>query len=334
MNSSKLRVDNLLIFILSVLIVQLIPAVGFAGDPVPLVASPPIELSGPPGRFDFLTADAQAHRILSAHTGTGTLEVVDLKSGKPMKAISVGDAQGVAVDVRGHRYFLGNDKKQSVVTVDSNSFKIISEVKVDGPVDAITFDPKNELVFAAKDDGASLWVVDPKTAKVVGAVSVPGVPEVLEYDLKTDRIYLNIKDKDLIAKIDPNTRKVEVTWPTAPATSPHGLAVDTQRGRVFAAGRNGQLVSVDVLSGKVLSSVAIPEGVDQIAFDPETRMIYSACKGLIGVSMDSDKGLRSLGSVASHKGSHTLAIDPKSHDVWVAYSDEKHSYLQKFGVRP
>lgn len=190
MNSSKVSVDNVLIFLLSMSIVQLIPAIGFGGDPVPLIASPPIELNGPPGRFDFLTADSQAHRILAAHTGAGTLEVVDLKSGRPVKAISVGDAQGVAVDVRGHRYFLGNDKKQSVVTVDSNSFQKISEVKVDGPVDAITFDPKNELVFAAKDDGASLWVLDPKSAKVVGSILIPGVPEVMEYDVKTDRIYL------------------------------------------------------------------------------------------------------------------------------------------------
>jgi DNA-binding beta-propeller fold protein YncE len=321
------------VFLILVFSLQILALGVFAATKTPLIANVPIKLPGSAGHFDFMEVDPSARRILAAHTGTSTLELLDLNSGKPMTSLPVGDAQGVAIDSRDHRYFLGNDKKQNIVTIDSSSLKQISETKVDGPVDAITFDSKRGMVFAAKDDGNYLWVIDPAAAKVLAKVSIPGVPEVLVYDSKTDRIYLNIKDKDLVVKINPETRAIEALWPTAPASSPHGLAIDSLRGRIYAAGGNGQLVTIDMKTGKILSSVEIPTGVDQIAFDSETRTIFSACRGFIGVSEDTDKGLKTLGRAPSAKGSHNLAIDPNSHDVWVSYSDLKHSYFQKFELQ-
>ena len=296
----------------------------------PLKAEQPITLQGPAGKFDFMGTDPSMSRILAAHRGTRTLEIIDLKTGKLLKAIQVGAAQGVAVDSKAHKYFLGNEGEHSIAIVDSQSLLKISEVKVDGPVDAIAFDDKNGMLFAAEDDGNHLWVIDTKTAKVVSTVAIPGVPEVLEFDPATDHIYLNIKNKDTVVRIDPTTNKIDATWSTLPATSPHGLTIDSKRGRVYTAGGNGKLVAIDFKTGKVISTVDIPIGVDQIAFDVDMQLIYGACKGFISVAKASDSGLQTIANVTSPKGAHTLAVDPSSHDVWVSYADEKHSYLQKF----
>lgn len=299
-----------------------------------LVGEEPIIVPGPASHFDFMGVDQNAHRILAAHTGASTLEMIDLASGKPMKAIDVGDAQGVAVDYKRHEYFLGNKDKESVVILNSRTLVKTSEVKVNGPVDAMTFDSRNGLLYAAKDDGTLLWVIDPKLSKVIATVKIPGVPEVLEYDPKTDRVYLNIKDKDLVVRINPRTSKVDAKWSTLPATSPHGLAIDSARGRVFVGGKNGKLISISMKTGKILSSTELPSGVDQIAFDPDKRLVYSACKGFIAISEDQDSGLRSVSQTPSPKGAHTLAVDPKTKDVWVSFSDEHHSYFQKFRDKP
>lgn len=299
-----------------------------------LVADEPIVVPGPASHFDFMGVDKDAHRILATHTGARTLEMIDLSSGKPMKAIDVGDAQGVAVDSGGHEYFLGNKDTESVVVLNSQSLTKISEIKVDGPVDAMTFDSRNGVLYAAKDDGTLLWVIDSKLSKVIATVKIPGVPEVLEYDLKTDRVYLNIKDKDLVVRVNPRTNKVDAKWSTLPATSPHGLAIDSPRGRVFVGGKNGKLISISMKTGKLLSSIEIPPGVDQIAFDGDKRRIYSACKGFIAISEDRDLGLRSIGQTLSPEGAHTLAVDPKTKDVWVSFSDDHHSYFQRFRDKP
>ena len=296
-----------------------------------LLAEKPIDV-GSSGKFDFMTTDISQSRVLAAHRDAKTLEIIDLKTGQPLKAVEVGHAQGIAVDSQGHRYFLGNETEQSVVTVDSQTLKKTGEVKVDGPVDAIAFDDKNGMLYAAKDDGDYLWVIDMKTSKLVSKISIPGSPEVLEYDPVTDHLYLNIKNRNSVIRIDPTTNKVDATWPTAPATSPHGLVIDSKRGRMYTAGGNGKLVAIDLKTGKALSSADIATGVDQIAFDAEKQIIYSACKGFISVTKVTDSGLQADAKLPSPKGAHTLAVDSNTHGVWISYADADHSYVQKFKV--
>ncbi len=295
-----------------------------------LIGEKPITLRGPAGKFDFMATDTSRSRVLAAHKQAKTLEIIDLKTGNPLNSVEVGHAQGVAVDSQSHRYFLGNETEQSIVIIDSQSFKKTGEVKLDGPVDAIAFDDKNGMLYAAKDDGDYLWVIDTNTSKLVGKVSIPGMPEVLEYDPATDRIYLNIKDKNEVVRIDPTTNKVDATWSTLPATSPHGLAVDSKRSRIYSAGGNGKIVALDIKTGKVTSSADISNGVDQIVFDADKDSIYSACKGFIVVTQVTDSGLKEGAKVPSPKGAHTLAFDPNTHDIWVAFADSNHSFVQKF----
>ncbi len=171
----------------------------------------PITLQGLAGHFDYMATDTTLSRVLAAHRDAKTLEIIDLKTGQPLKAIEVGHAQGIAVDSHGHKYFLGNESEQSIVILDSQKLTKMGEVKVDGPVDAIAFDDKNAMLFAGKDDGDYLWVIDTTASKLAGKVSIPGIPEGLEYDSKTDRVYLNIKNKDSVVRIDPAKNKVDAT---------------------------------------------------------------------------------------------------------------------------
>ncbi|MDR3607858.1 MAG: YncE family protein [Oligoflexia bacterium] len=301
---------------------------------LPLKSEKPLALDGKAARFDFMATDASAQRILAAHKGAGTLEILDLQTGKPLPAIPVGEAQGVAIDPIEHRYFLGNDDGHSVAIVDARSLKKTAEIKVDGPVDAIAYDPKNGMLFAGYDDGDRLWVIDTKTKQIVTTITIPGVPEVLEYDASTDRIYQNIKTKNEIVRIDPATNKIDATWSTLPVTAPHGLVTDGARGILYTAGSNGKLVAIDLKTGHVTASADIATGVDQIAYDSERKLIYCACKGSISVVKVTESGLKSMGSVPSPQGAHTLAVNPVDHSVWVSFSDREHSYFQKFRAQP
>jgi DNA-binding beta-propeller fold protein YncE len=129
--------------------------------------------------------------------------------------------------------------------------------------------------------------------------------------------------------IDPSTNKVEKTFDTAPATGPHGLVIDSKTQRLFSAGSNGKLVMIDIKTGKVVSTVDIEKGVDQIAFDRGNQRIYCACRGAISVVQETDDGAKLLGNVTTPKGSHTIAVDQKTHAVWTCYFDDHDSYLLK-----
>ena len=49
--------------------------------------------------------------------------------------------------------------------------------------------------------------------------------------------------------IDTATNKVTQTWPTAPATAPHGTAVDAEAGALLIAGGNGKLIMMSQQDG-------------------------------------------------------------------------------------
>ena len=133
--------------------------------------------------------------------------------------------------------------------------------------------------------------------------------------------------------IDPATHTVTATWSTAPATGPHGLAVDEKAHRLFSAGKNGKLAAIDTRTGKVIGSANIEPGVDQIGIDPALKRIYCACgSGAISVVGEMPDGVALLGDVPVTPGTHTLAVDPKTHAVWISYANAHDSYVQRYRV--
>src|SRR5450755_1195287 len=78
-----------------------------------------IVLEGTHGKFDFLAIDVGKRRLLLAHTGNGSLDVVDLDQGKLIASVATGAAQAAAVDAAGVRYFVAVSKPPQVVIVDA-----------------------------------------------------------------------------------------------------------------------------------------------------------------------------------------------------------------------
>src|SRR5262249_32293345 len=102
--------------------------------------------------------------------------------------------------------------------------------------------------------------------------------------------------------------------------------------RLFSAGNNGKLVVIDLKTGKVIATVDIEKGVDQIAFDPGNQRLYCACRGAISVVQETETGAKLLSNVPSPQGAHTITVDSRTHDVWTCYADDHDSYLLKYAV--
>ncbi|HEY3656144.1 MAG TPA: hypothetical protein VGL34_14355 [Steroidobacteraceae bacterium] len=155
-------------------------------------------------------------------------------------------------------------------------------------------------------------------------------PEFVVYDPSADRIYLNIKNKGVVAVIDPSINKVVGEWPTAPATQPHGLALDADNHQVFSAGGNGKLVAIDTKTGLVTGSMDIAAKVDQIAFDAPGGLIYCAGAGKMSVVRAGGGKLTSLGDVVTAATARNVAIDPANRAVWTTYTDGKASFAKSW----
>jgi DNA-binding beta-propeller fold protein YncE len=303
----------------------------FADAPQPLVPLTPITVPGGPGHWDFMGFDPQMNRVLACHPGAKSLVVFDVKT-MQVTPIATGVVNGVAIDVADNKYFTAG-ANQDVVVIDRATLQKTADIPTTGPCDDVVFDPKNGMVYVDHDDGTDVWVIDPKADKITGTVTVAGAPEVLVYDPATDLLYQNIKPTDQLQVIDPAKNTVIATWPTAPVTSPHGLDLDSKHGLLFTAGKNGKLAAIDVSTGKVTSSCDIALKVDEIALNQTGDRIYCACSsGFVSVVGVSGNTVTHLYDVPVATGTHTLAIDPATNNVWISYTNDTGSYLQALQI--
>jgi hypothetical protein len=155
--------------------------------------------------------------------------------------------------------------------------------------------------------------------KVVGTIDLGGGPEFAVADGK-GTVYINLEEKAETVHIDSNAMKVLHHWPLAPGKTATALAFDPQTRRLFAGCRGGQLMVVlDADSGRVVATAAIGDHVDAAAFDPATKLVFmSPGAGTITVfHQDSADKYTLLENLATNPGSKTMALDPKTHNLFV-----------------
>jgi DNA-binding beta-propeller fold protein YncE len=310
-------------------------ALGIPLYPLTLISAPlnpgePIAVPGTKGGFDFLEIDQQFHRLLADHTGNKSLDVFNLPDGKFIKSIATGAAQGVAVDASHNSYYVTVSDQKKLVEIDRRGLEVSGSIDLPGPPDALTYYPKTGKVYVDHDNGEDVWVIDPADQKIVATITIPTAPEYILFDPAFEELFQNIKSKPAMVVIDPTTNSIAETWSTLPAEKPHGLVIDPKTRRLFSAGGNGKLVVMDCTTGVCLTSVDIAPGVDQIAFDPGNQRIYCASgQGRLSVLEETVEGAKSLGDVETSKGAHTLAVDPDTHSVWIAFPKDAACYIQE-----
>ena len=75
---------------------------------------------------------------------------------------------------------------------------------------------------------------------------------------------------------------------------------------------------------RAVAYIPLPEGADDIAFDPGLRRIYVTCEsGAIAVVQEDDPShFRKLEDFPVQKGVHTLTVDVETHLVYAPEQEE------------
>jgi DNA-binding beta-propeller fold protein YncE len=282
---------------------------------------------GGDGGWDYLTADADARRLYISR-GTHVM-VIDADSGKTVGDIpDTAGVHGIALAPELGRGFTSNGREATVSIFDLKTLVPNSKVKVGDNPDAILYDPATRRVFTFNGRSQDSTAIDGATGKVLGTIKLDGKPEFAASDAKGE-IFVNIEDKSELVAIDPNKLQVQATWPLAPCTGPSGLSMDRKNRRLFVGCDNKMMAVVDADSGKVLATPAIGDGVDATTFDPETGLAFASCGAdgvLTVVKEESPRTFSVAGNVPTQKGARTLALDEKTHNVFVVTA--------QFGPRP
>ncbi len=271
------------------------------------------------GFWDYLTTDPGTGRIFVSH-GT-EVDVVDGKKGEVTGTITgLKLVHGIALAPEFNHGFISDGAANQVVVFDMTTLQKVGEVAAGMNPDGIIYDPGSKRVFAFNGRSASATAVDAEKGTLAGTVTLEGKPEFPAPDGK-GHVYVNIEDKSEVMDIDAKALTVVHKWPLAPCEEPSGMAMDAKTRRLFSGCDNKMMAVMDADTGKVVTTVPIGAGVDATWFDPETKFVLNSCgqDGVLTViHEDSPDKYSVVETVKTEKGARTMALDPKTHTVYLA----------------
>lgn len=310
---------KIILNIAAILTLGLTPVITHAQTYVP---DKTIALPGDAG-WDYLSIDKVNNRLYVSHGNS--VNVVDLATDKPVGVIeNLQGIHGIAIDNKANLGFISDGKANAAVAFDLKTLKTVATIplKANGP-DCIIYDSYSDRVYSFNGESNNSSVIDPNTLKQVGTIDLGGGPEFAVSNGK-GLIYNNLEDKNSLDVIDTKSMKVIRNFPLAPCGGPTGLAFDMKNNRTFSVCRENKGMSVvNILTGKVITTVPIGAGTDAVAFDPELKLIFCSCgDGTVTIikqiTADSYSVIQTLQTQARAR---TMALDTKTHKIYLSVAE-------------
>jgi DNA-binding beta-propeller fold protein YncE len=275
------------------------------------------------GQWDYCVVDSEARRLYIAHS----TEVTVLDADTGAKVGSIADTPGVHGIALAHnlgRGFTSNGRANSITIFDLTTLKTIQTVKIPGQEpDAIFYDAASNRVFAFNGGSKDATAINAADGSFVGTIALGGRPE-FAAGAGDGHIFANIEDRSELVELDGQKLAVLHRWPVAPCKEPSGLAMDSANRRLFAVCGNGMMAVVNANTGKVIATPRIDDDPDAAGFDPETKLVFSSNGGsgnLTVIHEDSPETYTVLDNVPTKKYARTMAIDQKTHTVFLPVAD-------------
>jgi DNA-binding beta-propeller fold protein YncE len=310
-------------------------AVGLAVSPRAKAAHPGAAAAGAPGYhllktipvpgdgfWDYLKFQPSTRRLFIAHGNE--VQVLNVDTGKIVATIGgMEGIHGVVLAPEFNHGFVTDGRAAKVWIFDLKTLKVTGSAPADKDADGDVYDPASKRVFTMNGDSQSSTVIDAKSGKVVGHIDLGGQPEFPVADGR-GHVYANIESTSEIVEIDSHAMKITHRWPLAPGEHPSGLAIDARHHILFSGCRNKLMVIMNADNGKVLATEPIGVGVDATRFDPGTEYAFASngfAPSLTVVHEDSPTSFHVVEDVKTEIGARTMALDPKTHDVYLVTAD-------------
>lgn len=336
-NTAPAMTPPLLTALTTLLLIPLAPtcaAQSRESDPLDLLRG--IPLDSVEGRIDHLALDTARKRLFVAALENGTVEVVDLASGKRTQQIKgLKEPQGVCVLPSGLLV---------VASGDDGKVRVFDDTRergwIDGLADAdnVRFDTTSKRVYVGYKSGA-LAVIDPEKPSKVADIALAAHPESFQLEITGKRIFVNIPKTGHVAVVDREKAKVVATWPLGDMRDNFPMALDEPNHRLFVACRKpAMLLVLDTESGRTIASLECSGDADDVFYDAARGRIYvSGGAGAISVfeRKDADHyGL--LKTVATSAGARTCLFVPEAGRLYLAvpHRSGQRAEIREFQVRP
>ncbi len=276
---------------------------------------------GGAGRWDYIAVSPVTDNIYVSHMTQ--VNVLNPTTGDSVGVIPNTDGiHGIAFAEEFKKGFTSNGKLNTVTVFDINTNAVLAQIKTGENPDAIMYDPYSKKVYVCDGRSKALTIIDPANNEVVKTVDLGGKPETAVSD-EAGSIFINIEDKNEIAVVNTKTYTVDYRWKTGKGEEPSGLAIDTKTKRLFAGCGNKLLIVLNAANGKVVKELPIGDGCDGVAFDNGLKYVYSSNGDgtLTVIHEKSEKNIEVIDNVSTKRGARTIAVDQKTHKIYLPTAD-------------
>jgi DNA-binding beta-propeller fold protein YncE len=269
MNLPRLSTVSALIFLAA-------STAAYSASPEYLVPTATISLKGVPGKLDHLAVDSKGERLFVANKPNNTLDIIDLKTGKLVKQIEgQGKVSGVSFASELDMIYVGNGAGYCNA-FDGKTYERVFSTPAAG-ADNVHYHSGNKMLYVGHDEVLS--ELDAKTGEIKSAIALPGAVHGFKIDKKAGKIYAVLTKASMVAVIDIAKHEVTNRFPITLSDAGSPIAQDAKNGLLFVgcAKLKPMVVVLDANTGKEISQVTIPPGIDDLHFDSKRNRLYASC---------------------------------------------------------
>ena len=290
-----------------------------------------IPLPGVKGRLDHMDVDVHGKRLFVAGLENGSLEVVDLQTGKRARSIpGFKKPQGIFYSERLKKVFVASGDDGMLRVFRGDSLELLDSIQLEMGPNRVAFAPDSGHLYvgyggkdAGKDYG-EVGIIDAAKDKHIGDIKVAAHPAEILLEKSGQTVFVAVSTLSEIQVIDPKKQAVVATWPVKGERN-GDMAFDESTHRLFVGTRTPpQMIVIDSRSGAQVASLPTTEGMDGVYFDAAHKRIYvSGGRGFdvgsvyIYQQKDADH-YEALGKVATRPGAGTSFWSPELNRYYVA----------------
>lgn len=283
-----------------------------------LVLERTIALQAVAGRIDHLAFDPKRGRLFIAELGNGSVEAVDLASGRSAGRITgLKEPQGLAFLPDRDELAVASGGDGAVRFYRGGDLAAAGWLSVGGDADNLRVDAASGRLVVGTGDGA-LVTIDPAVRKIVAATPLPAHPE--GFQLDGSRAYVNLPDAGEVAVVDLAAGRILARWPNPGLKWNFPLAIDPADHAVAVVYRfPARLVLWRAASGQVLETLKVCGDADDLFFDAPRRRLYVVCgQGAVDVFTATAAGYARTERVQTRPGARTGLFVPALDRLFVA----------------
>ena len=292
---------------------------GRAAEP-PLIREADMPLDGVAGRIDHLAFDPKRQHLVIAELGNGTVDVVDIGSGRRVARLSgLQEPQGVAYVPGADLIVVADGGDGMLRSYHASDLSLAGTLHLGDDADNVRADSTTGDVVVGYGSGA-LAAVDPVSMHVRRTVDLPAHPESFQLAPDQGRVLVNLPGAGLVAVVDLRNGRVLDRWPTKGLHDNFPLAVDTAARGVATVFRDPpRLVLLDAEDGSRRAATETCGDADDVFFDPGRERLYVICgAGAVDVFVVSANALEQVGRVSTAPGARTALFVPELDRLFVA----------------